>query len=79
MSPSLITACLWAIAGTMTAMLPMRLQYVPGLTLLIAAPALLIWIGFDQGPWIALAGTFAVLSMFRRPLMYFARKLRPET
>ena len=75
-STPLILACLWVVAGTITAMLPMRYQYVPGLSLLIAAPVLLIWIGIAHGLWIALFATLSVLSMFRRPLIYFAKKIR---
>ena len=67
---------LWIIAAAITAMLPMQRQMLPGWTLLIAAPVLLIWIGFTHGwLWVAF-GTFAFLSMFRRPLIYFARKAR---
>ena len=70
----LILGALWVIAAAITAMLPMRAQMIPGLTLLAAAPALLLWIGLTQGLlWVAL-GTFALLSMFRRPLTYVTRK-----
>ena len=75
MSIPLLFACLWVFAATATAFLPMRLQFAPGLTLLIAAPILLIWIGIAHGVWVTLIGALAVLSMFRRPLMYFARRL----
>ena len=74
MTHSLIAACLWVIAATATALLPMRLQYAPGLTLLILAPPLLVWIGAQNGPWIAVFAALAVLSMFRRPLLHLARK-----
>lgn len=74
MSLSLVLGCLWIIASALVAMLPMRRQMVPGLALLIAAPALLVWIGMEHG-WIWLAvGLFAFVSMFRRPLIYFVRK-----
>lgn len=70
----LIFGALWIIAAAITAMLPMRRQMLPGWCLLIAAPVLLIWIGMVHG-WIWVAfGTFAFASMFRRPLIYFARK-----
>ncbi|MBI1170637.1 DUF2484 family protein [bacterium] len=73
MSP-LVFGALWVIAAAVTAMLPMRAQMVPGLSLLVAAPVLLVWIGVTHGfVWLA-AGLFALLSMFRRPLNYFARK-----
>lgn len=72
--PSPLTlGALWVIVAAITAMLPMRLQRYPGLPLLLAAPALLIWIGMTHGfLWVAF-GTFAFLSMFRRPLNYLTR------
>ena len=76
MSAPLLAACLWVLAGTATAFLPMRHQFAPGITLLIAAPFLIAWIGYEHGVWLALAGTFAFLSMFRRPLWYFGKKAR---
>ena len=71
----LILGALWVIAAAITAILPMRAQMIPGLTLLIAAPLLLIWIATTHGLIWTAAGTFALLSMFRRPLNYFVRKL----
>jgi Protein of unknown function (DUF2484) len=68
----LVLGALWVLAATVTAFLPMRRQMIPGLGLLIAAPVLLIWIGMTHG-WMWLGfGLFAFLSMFRRPLRYFA-------
>lgn len=81
MSFSLISGCFWVLIATFVAMLPMRLQYPPGITLLIAAPVLLGWIAYDHGWWIFAAGLFAFVSMFRNPLIYFARKFggkKPE-
>ncbi|MGV8985278.1 MAG: DUF2484 family protein [Cypionkella sp.] len=73
MSP-LVAGAFWVIAAAVTAMLPMRHQRAPGLTLLIGAPVLLIWIGLTHGfVWLAV-GLFAFLSMFRRPLNYFTQK-----
>lgn len=74
MSLPLLLASLWVVAGTFVAFLPMRLQYPPGICLLLAAPCLLIWIGIDHGMWVALAGAFAFVSMFRRPLGYFVKR-----
>ncbi|MEI6097628.1 MAG: DUF2484 family protein [Alphaproteobacteria bacterium] len=69
----LILGALWVIVGAITATLPMRLQRYPGIPLLIAAPVLLIWIGWKHGfVWVTI-GLFAFLSMFRRPLNYFIR------
>lgn len=74
MSLPLIIGALWVVAAAITAMLPMRTQMVPGITLLIAAPVLLVWIGLTHG-WLWLAfGTFAFVSMFRNPLLYFIRR-----
>ena len=79
MSLSLTLAALWAIAATIVALLPMRLQYVPGVTLLIAAPVLLGFIGYEHGVWIALLGLAGFVSMFRNPLRYFYRRARGES
>jgi signal transduction histidine kinase len=74
MSTPVILGCVWVLAAAITAMLPMRRQMVPGLALLAAAPVLLVWIGWAHG-WLWLAfGLFAFLSMFRNPLIYFARR-----
>ncbi|WP_371171024.1 DUF2484 family protein [Aliiroseovarius sp. 2305UL8-7] len=74
MSPALITAALWVVAATIVALLPMRRQFPPGLALLIAAPVIIIWIGATHGWLWAILGLAGFLSMFRRPLWYFARK-----
>ncbi len=74
MSAPLILGALWVLAAALVAMLPMRRQMVPGIALLIAAPVLLAWIAAAHG-WVWLAvGLFAFLSMFRNPLIYFARR-----
>lgn len=62
------------IAAAITAMLPMKYQYPPGLTLLIAAPFLLGFMGYQHGVWIAFAGLLAFVSMFRHPLKYFGKR-----
>jgi Protein of unknown function (DUF2484) len=75
MSLPLILGCLWVVAATVTAMLPMRRQMIPGVGLLVSAPALLIWIGIAHGwLWVGF-GLFAFGSMFRKPLFYLARRL----
>lgn len=74
MSMSLILACLWAIASAITAMLPMRRQYAPGISLLFAAPFLLAFLGYQHGLWVVALCLAAALSMFRNPLIYFARR-----
>lgn len=76
MSLSVISAVLWVFAATGVAMLPMRLQFPPGILLLIAAPALIVWLGLDFGWIVAAAALAAFISMFRRPLRYYWRKWR---
>lgn len=78
MSLPLILGALWVVAAAIVAMLPMRRQYVPGVALLIAAPLLILWIGYAHG-WIwAALGLAAFVSMFRNPLRYFWRRFRGE-
>ncbi|NCO85392.1 MAG: DUF2484 family protein [Rhodobacterales bacterium] len=78
MSLPLILGCLWVLAATATALLPMRRQYVPGVTLLLVAPLLLGWIGYVHGwLWVAI-GLAAFASMMRNPLIYLYRRARGE-
>jgi hypothetical protein len=70
----LLAACLWVVAATITALLPMKQQMRPGLTLLLLAPFLIAWIGWQYG-WIwGGFGLFAFVSMFRNQLIYLAKK-----
>lgn len=74
MSLPLLLGCFWIVAATVTAMLPMRMQFVPGLSLIVLAPVLLVWISLTHGwLWVAF-GLFAFASMFRRPLIYLGRR-----
>ncbi|MEO3414908.1 DUF2484 family protein [Roseovarius sp. CAU 1744] len=70
----LIASCLWVLAATAVAFLPMRYQYAPGIVLLMAAPVLIYLIGRDLSPWAAIAAGLAFISMLRKPLRYFARR-----
>ena len=74
MKLSLILAFLWVVASTITAMLPMRRQFIPGITLLIATPFLLAYLSYDFGMWVGLIGFAAFVSMFRNPLKYFIKR-----
>jgi hypothetical protein len=76
MSGSLLAACLWVLAATGTAMLPMRRQYVPGIALLIAAPFLLGFLGYQHGGVVFGLCLAAFLSMFRDPLRYLWARMR---
>ena len=71
MALSLITACGWVIASTIVAMLPMRLQFPPGIVLFVSAPALIVWLGHDFGWVFAVLGLAAFVSMFRNPIRYY--------
>jgi hypothetical protein len=76
MSPALILACLWVLASAITAMLPYKMQFPPGIALLILSVPLLIYIGLSHGfVWVGLF-LLAVASMFRNPLIYFIKRLR---
>ena len=74
MTISMVLGFLWIVAGAIVAMLPMRLQFLPGSILLISCLPLLFFIGYENGWWIAGLGLAAVLSMFRKPLMYYMRR-----
>jgi len=69
---------LWVFASAGTAMLPIRYQYFPAISLLLAAPVLIYFIGQQVG-WIpALLGLAAFVSMFRNPLRFILAKLRGQ-
>lgn len=74
MQLSLIFAFLWVVASALTAMLPMKRQIYTGLPLLIAAPFMLGFLGYQYNYWVVLLGLAAFISMFRHPLKYFARR-----
>ena len=75
----LLWACIfWVLASAAVAMLPMRLQYVPGIALLLAAPVLIVLAGLTWGWWVAALALFAFVSMFRNPLRYFLARARGE-
>ena len=78
MSMSLISGCVWVLIATFVAMLPMRAQFPPGITLLVVAPFLLGWIAWEHGGWIFAVGLFAFVSMFRNPLLYLANRLHSK-
>lgn len=65
----------WVFAATGVAMLPMRLQYIPGVSLLILAPILIIWIGSVVTWWAGALALAAFVSMFRNPLRFFWAKI----
>ena len=78
MSLPVFIGCLWVVAATITALLPMRRQFIPGIGLLIAAPLLIGWLGYVHGWWWVVIGLAAFGSMFRNPLIYVYRRARGE-
>ncbi len=78
MTASLVAACIWVLAGAITAAFPIRYQMVPGSILLLTAVPLMIWIGAENGWYWTLIGIMAFLSMFRRPLVYLLGRARGE-
>lgn len=70
MSLAVALCIAWVFASTLVAFLPLRLQYLPGMLLLLSAPALIIYVGASHG-WIwVLPAALAFLSMYRNPLRY---------
>ncbi|MGB5837644.1 MAG: DUF2484 family protein, partial [Albidovulum sp.] len=55
MSWAALLVCLWVLAATLVAFLPMRRQFAPGLALLIVAPAIIIWLTSAINVWVGLA------------------------
>ncbi|MDU8909906.1 DUF2484 family protein [Aestuariicoccus sp. MJ-SS9] len=76
---ALFAGCLWVLAATLVAFLPMRRQYVPGVALLILAPGVIGWIGLAHGWLPGALALAAFLSMFRNPLRYFWARARGRT
>ena len=74
MQLSLILAFLWVVASVITGMMPMKHQFIPGLTLLILTPFMLGFLGYQYSIWVVLLGLAAFISMFRNPLKYLVRK-----
>lgn len=75
MSTPLVLAFLWVLAATVVAFLPMRFQYVLGAFLAVSAVGLIVWLSVALSPWIGVAALAAFVSMFRKPLGYFAKRL----
>jgi hypothetical protein len=74
----LLWSGLWVVAATITAFLPMRRQYIPGIPLLVVAPVLIFWIGSVHGWWVSALALAAFASMFRNPIKYFWAKARGQ-
>ncbi|WP_170381738.1 DUF2484 family protein [Ruegeria atlantica] len=74
MAYSVVFAALWVVASTIVAMLPMRLQFPPGIVLFASAPVLIIWLGFDYGWFFSVLALAGFVSMFRNPIRYYWRR-----
>ena len=74
MSLPVVLSCLWVIAAALVALLPMRRQFAPGFVLLAMVPVLIVWLAVTYGAWAGVAIFMIFISMFRRPLGYFARR-----
>lgn len=77
MNESLLAACLWALAATVTAMLPTRDHHWRAAYVLIAVGIpVLGWVTYQNGPWLGLLTLVAGASILRWPLIYLWRWLR---
>lgn len=76
MSTPAVLAALWALAATIVALLPMHRQYPPGFALLLSAPLLIVWLGYEYGALAGAAAAFAFVSMFRNPLRFLLGKVK---
>lgn len=74
MSLSLVLGCLWVVAAAVVAFLPYRMQFPPGILLLLAAPVLIGFLGYQHGALAAGIAFAAFASMFRNPLRFLLRK-----
>jgi hypothetical protein len=78
MSWSLMSGAVYVLCAAVVAMLPIRRQYWPAGIMLLAAPLLLAFIGYQHGWFWFVLGMLAFLSMFRNPLRYLWKKSRGE-
>ncbi|WP_050928021.1 DUF2484 family protein [Aestuariivita boseongensis] len=76
MSFSVALSIFWVIASTIVAFLPMRRQYLPGGILLILAPVVILFLGYQHGWLWSVPALLAFLSMYRNPLRYLWKKWR---
>ena len=77
MTPSLIAACLWAIAANVIAMFRSKSAHWPAAWGLIAVGIPLVgWVTFETGPLIGLVVLAAGASVLRWPLRYLAGWLK---
>ncbi|OJI95644.1 uncharacterized protein DUF2484 [Planktotalea frisia] len=73
-----MSGAVYVLCAAVVAMLPIRRQYWPAGIMLLAAPLLLAFIGYQHGWFWFVLGMLAFLSMFRNPLRYLWKKSRGE-
>lgn len=73
MSLSLILACLWALAATGCALLPVRCHWPAALVLIAAGIPILGYVTLENGPIWGLAVLAAGASVLRWPLVALGR------
>ena len=79
MSVSLILACLWAVAATLTAMVPSKRHHWPQAYVLIAIGIpLLGYVTYENGPIVGLVVFIAGASILRWPLIYLWRWVKRQ-
>ena len=76
MSWSLTMGAIYVLCAAVVALLPILQQYWPAGIMLLAAPLLLAFIGYQHGWFWFVLGMLAFLSMFRNPLRYLWKKSR---
>lgn len=72
---AILWAALWALAVNLVAMLPWgRVHFSLGFILLLCFPLVvrLIWLEF--GGWAVFAVSLVLISLYRKPLVYFVHK-----
>ena len=74
----IVIGCVWVLACSVIAMLPIGRQIVPGV-MLMAGP-FLIWVLIDQPGWLVGGiALFAFLSMFRNHMIYMTQSLMGQS
>ncbi len=77
MSLSVVFGLIWILVANLAGMVPSRDQHWTRAYALIACGLpLLVWIGWQAGPWIALGFLLAAGSVLRWPVFYLFRWLR---
>ena len=77
MTPSLILACIWAVAANVLAMTPSKDNHWRRAYVLIGVGIpLLGYVTYENGPWIGLVVLLAGMSVLRWPVIYLTRWVR---